>query len=136
MQKLLIRENKYSTLEIRNAKENFMSLQITQTALIDDVKIAGNMWLKNIKFAIMKNFRKIRISNNNHKKSEVNIIMERQTLLQPGSEEFLENESLIAEKIAERNKRIIIEQIQEMTDPTGNLSRIKMCKIRQRVPQK
>ena len=81
----------------------------------------------------MKNFRKIRISNNTHKKSEVNIIMERQTLLQPGSEEFLENESLIAEKIAERNKRIIIEQIQEMTDPTGNLSRIKMWKIRQRV---
>ena len=59
--------------------------------------------------------------------------MERQTLLEPGSEEFLENESLIAEKIAERNKRIIIEQIQEMTDPTGNLSRIKMWKIRQRV---
>lgn len=103
------------------------------SALIDDVKIAGKMWLKNIKFAIMKNFRKIRISHNNHKKSEVNIIMERQTFLEPGSEEFLENESLIAEKIAEQNKRIIIEQIQEMTDPTGNLSRIKMWKIRQRV---
>ena len=48
--------------------------------------------------------------------------------MKPGSDEFLKRDCKIAEMIADRNKRIIIEQIKEMTDPTCNFSRIKSGK--------
>ena len=95
---------------------------LSNSALIDDVKIAGKTWLKNMKFAILQNFRKVRISNKKKENSEISALMKKQLMSQPGSKECLETDQLIAEKIAERNKRIIIEQINDMTDHNSNLS--------------
>ena len=72
------------------------------SVLIDDVRKAGKVWLKNMKFAVMQNFKKIRMSNKQDKKSEINILLEKQASLQTGSDEFYESERQIAEMIANR----------------------------------
>ena len=46
--------------------------------------------------------------------------------MQPGSEEYLKCEKMIAEKVIERNRQIILDQLQNISDPTCNLSRVKM----------
>ena len=61
------------------------STNLSKSALIEDVKIAGKTWLKNLKFSILQSFRKIRISSEKNRKSEIEVIMESQTLMQPGS---------------------------------------------------
>ena len=109
------------------------SKNLSKSALIEDVKIAGKTWLKNLKFSILQSFRKIRISSEKNRKSEIEVIMESQTLMQPGSKEYLKCEKMIAEKVIERNRKIILDQLQNISDPTCNLSRVKMWRIRQSV---
>ena len=60
----------------------------SNSVLIDDVRKAGKVWLKNMKFAVMQNFKKIRMSNKQDKKSEINILLEKQASMQTGSDEF------------------------------------------------
>ena len=66
-------------------------------------------------------------------KSEVDLLMESQNSMQPGSNEYVQMESLIAEKVIERNKKSILNQLENISDSACNFSRVKMRKIRQKV---
>ena len=86
-----------------------------------DVLSGGKQWLKRLKTLIHQNFKKVRISNQ-PKKCKV--------------QELLSNnksDDEITEEIYLRNKSKIIEQIGEMSDHTGNMTRLKMWKVKNKV---
>ena len=94
-----------------------------------DVVTGGKHWLKNLKTVIHRCFRKIRVTN---KKEEMFV----QNLLSGNNLEDPNIDKEIAEKIYERNRNLIFEQVNAMTDTRGNMSRIKMWKIKQKVSPK
>jgi hypothetical protein len=55
------------------------------------------------------------------------------TQLADNSAEMEAKDKLIAEKIWERNRAVIVEQISEMSDASCNLSRVKMWKIKKKI---
>ena len=79
---------------------------------------------------IMQSFRKIRM-NKKKKQSNIDNLFENR---QSGSEM---NKTMIDEQIAnsiiERNRKLIVDQISEMSDMTCSFSRVKMWKVKQKV---
>ena len=78
-----VKQQRQEIFNLRNkdCQQNFHeftnnSVMFTNSALIDDARQAGKVWLKNLRFAILKNFRKIRISNVKNKRSEIDILLE------------------------------------------------------------
>ena len=106
---------------------------LTNCLINTDVRSGGKLWLKNFKFAIMQTFKKVRI--NRTQKNKVNKDIEElfvQRRLGDGPD-IASIEEDLANKIFERNKQIIVDQVANMTDNACNLSRIKMWKIKQKV---
>ena len=88
--------------------------------------------VRSLKFAIMQNFRKVRLtSKKTSKSSEINQLLNKRRLEDSCSKIQLDDQ--VADKIFERNRKMIIEQVGSMVDTSSNLSRIKMWKIKQRV---
>ena len=87
-----------------------------------NVVTGGKFWLKSLKKIIIKSFRKIRITEKKEDKQVQDILSSN-----------LANEDKITEEICERNKRLILEQVSAMSDTSGNMNRIKMWKIKQKV---
>ena len=88
--------------------------------------------MKNLKFAVMQNFKKIRI--NTKKKKEDGVIhnlLEQRKLADDISRNQIEDQ--LANKNFEKNRQMIIDQVGGMVDNGCNLSRIKMWKVKQRV---
>ena len=81
-----------------------------------NVIMGGKQWLKSLKTVIHQNFRKIRVRNTEQNNEVQNLLSKR------GNISHGLNDEEIAEKICEQNKCIIIEQIGEMSDPTGNIN--------------
>ena len=105
---------------------------LTKCLIDRDVKYGGKLWLKSLKFAIMQNFRKVRLtSKKTSKSSEINQLLNKRRLEDSCSKIQLDDQ--VADKIFERNRKMIIEQVGSMVDTSSNLSRIKMWKIKQRV---
>ena len=87
----------------------------------------GKIWLKNLNTIIHRNFKKIRITAK-HKEDKIQkLITNRRN----------ENESLnddeISELISVRNRKVILEQVSGTADLSGNLSRLKMWKLKQKI---
>ena len=89
-----------------------------------NVITGGKHWMKCLKSIITQNFRKIRMTE---KKDNSNV----QNLLSRRNNNKDDDE--ITEEICARNKRVIMEQISEMSDTSGHFSRLKMWKIKQRL---
>ena len=126
-----IRKKKIEIFNLRNKKCQAEFLNHTnQTDVLSrslenrDVVTGGKHWLKSMKTLVHKNFRKIRITNN---ASQSKI----QELLSKRNPE--ENDEEITEEICQRNRRLILEQIGNMSDMTGNMSMMKMWKVKQKV---
>ena len=81
----------------------------------------GKFWLKALKTIITKSFRKIRVTGRKDDNKIPNCFSRKAT------------DDEITEEICERNKQIILQQISNMSDSSGNMSRIKMWKIKQKV---
>ena len=133
-----VRNSRKEIFNLRNKEcqavfyQNTSNTEILSRCLDNrDVVTGGKHWLKNLKTVIHSSFRKIRISN---KKEDIYV-----QKLFSGRNPNLEDTEVdneIAEKIYERNRNLIFEQINEMTDSSGNMSRIKMWKIKQKVNPK
>ena len=102
--------------------------------LIDkDIKVGGKLWLKNMKFIIQENFRKIRLNWKNQNELKIQELFETRQMLIQNNQDMTENDEQISEQIYQKNRSLIIEQIGAMSDSSNNLSRIKMWKIKQKV---
>ena len=88
-----------------------------------DVLTGGKQWLKRMKTLLHQNFRKVRI-NSQPKKNKVQELLSNK-----------KSDEEITEEIYLRNKSKIIEQIGEMSDHTGNMTRLKMWKVKNKVCQ-
>ena len=88
----------------------------------------GKHWLKSLKTIIDGSFKKIRILNTNQDKYVQSLLSDR---LHDPSNSDIEKE--ITEKITQRNINLILEQVSGMADTSGNLSRLKIWKIKQRI---
>ena len=92
-----------------------------------NVVTGGKLWLKSVKNLILKSFRKIRLTNQENKSKVQNLLSKRKEMSKGSVDEE------ITEEICKRNKQIILEQISGMSDTSGNMNRVKMWKIKQRV---
>ena len=96
-----------------------------------DVITGGKDWLKCVKTIVHNSFRKIRITD-----QKENIGVQRLLSKRNGSCDNTVIDVEITEKIYERNRNIILDQVHEMSDQSGNMSRINMWKIKQKVHPK
>ena len=118
---------------LRNKKYQADFYQKTnQTTLLSrsleerNVITGGKHWIKCLKTIIASNFRKIRL---NEKREDCKI----QNLLSSGSNSGQSLDEEITEEICDRNRRIILDQITEMSNSNGDICRIKMWKIKQKL---
>ena len=102
--------------------------------LIDRDVISGSkLWLKNMKFIIHENSRKIRLNWKNKNELKIQELFEARKKLIQNNQKMTEIDEQIAEQIFQKNRSLIIEQVSEMRDASNNLSRIKMWKVKQKV---
>ena len=94
---------------------------LTKCLVNRDIKTGGRLWLKNMKFVIFQNFRKIRLNWKNQNELKINELFDQRTKLNQNSPEMNESDRLIADQIYEKNRSLIIDQISEMTDSSTNL---------------
>ena len=106
---------------------------LTKCLINNDIKMGGKLWLKCMKNVIYENFRKIRINGKSPKDKQIQELYEKRSQAEQGSLEVTEIDCLLSERIFERNRALIVEQINEMSDSSSNLSRVKMWKIKQKV---
>ena len=105
---------------------------LTNSLINTDVRKGGKLWIKNLKFCILQNFKKIRFNSKvKSKPHEIDTLLEKRKSIDVQSRSAIEED--IANKIYERNRDIIIEQVGGMVDTACNLSRIKMWKIKEKV---
>ena len=126
-----VKKERIEIFNLRNKKyqKDFFNVTnetnvLSQSLENRNVMSGGKQWLKSLKTLIHQNFKKIRLTN----KDSTNKIQE---LLSKRKD--ISNDKQITEEICLRNKKMIIEQIGEMSDTCGKMTRIKMWKIRQKV---
>ena len=106
--------------------------RLTNSLINTDIRKGGRLWLKNLKFCILQNFKKIRLNSKKKiENNEIGALLEKRKSADIQSRNSIDDS--IANKIFERNRKIIIEQVGGMVDTACNLSRIKMWKIKQKV---
>ena len=79
----------------------------------------------------MQTFRKIRLNWKDKSQSKIASLVEQRFSDTNIDKSVIDQE--IASQIFERNRKLVIEQVCEMSDVTGSLSRVKMWKIKQKV---
>ena len=105
---------------------------LTNSLINNNVRKEGKLWMKNLAFCILQNFKKIRVNSKvKSKPHEIDTLLEKRKSIDVQSRSAIEED--IANKIYERNRDIIIEQVGGMVDTACNLSRIKMWKIKEKV---
>ena len=126
-----IRNVKSEVFNLRNKKcqsdfynHKNQTEQLSNSLVNRDVLAAGKHWLKTMKTMVHQNFRKVRITNQKYSDKVQDLLSEKSSP---------EVDQQITEEIYKRNKQVIIEQITEMSDQSGNMTRLKMWKIKQKV---
>ena len=106
---------------------------LTKCLINKDIRSGGRLWLKNLKYIIQTNFKKIRITNQktSNADAEISILIEQRRHRDEPQNKLIEQE--ISQKIYEKNRSIILEQVGGMVDMSSNLSRPRMWKIKQKV---
>ena len=103
---------------------------LTRCLIHKDVKHGGKLWITNLKYIILQNFKRIRVNRKRNKDDdEICKLIEQSRL--GGDQERNLIEQKVAHKIFEKNRKTIIEQFAGMVDTSSNLSRVKMWKIKQ-----
>ena len=129
-----IRKPRLEIFNLRNkkAQEEFYKMtnenqELTKCLENQSVVTGGKNWIKSFKNIIQKTFRKIRIKRKQEDIEIQNLLNKKKNVDDP------EIDQEICEKIYENIRNKIMEQIHEMTDRGGNMSRVKMWKIKQKV---
>jgi hypothetical protein len=104
---------------------------LTKSLIEKDVRTGGRMWIKNLKYIIMQTFRKIRINKKDKSTLRIEKLVEERFCGIYTDKSVIDQE--IANQIFERNRKLIIDQVCDMSDITCNLSRVKMWKVKQKV---
>ena len=106
---------------------------LTKCLINKDVRSGGRLWLKNLKYIIQTNFKKIRITNQktSNADAEISRLIEQRRIGDEPQNKLIEQK--ISQKIYEKNRSIILEQVGGMVDMSSNLSRPRMWKIKQKV---
>ena len=87
-----------------NFLENTNCCDILTSCLINkDIRVGGKLWLKNMKFLIHANFKKIRLNGKSRVDEKIQSLFEKQSQMQKDTPEFLAAESGIAEAIWEKS---------------------------------
>ena len=86
-----------------------------------------------MKFIIQENFKKVRITKKDPDGLKIQELYQKRSKLMKSAQEMTPNDREIAEKIFERNRSIIVQQISDMSDASSNFSRVKMWKVKQKV---
>ena len=127
----VIERTEIYNLKNKSCQENFYSFtnnsdMLTNCLINKDVRTGGKLWMKHLKFAIMQNFRKIRMNDMKQGKAnrEIEILLAKRKLEDGIDRSITEDE--LANKIYERNRQIIIDQVANMTDTSCNLTRMKV----------
>ena len=112
---------------------NFFLETFPKCLINKDVRSGGRLWLKNLKYIIQTNFKKIRITNQktSNADAEISRLIEQRRIGDEPQNNLIEQE--ISQKIYEKNRSIILEQVGGMVDISSNLSRPRMWKIKQKV---
>ena len=104
---------------------------LTNCLINKDVSSGGRIWIKNLKYIIMQNSRKIRLNKKDKSQSNIEALVEKRFAGRNADRSDIDDE--IASQICERNRKLLIEQVGEMSDTTCSLSRIKMWRVKQKV---
>ena len=126
------RRKEIFNLRNKNCQEKFFedtskTTMLTNSLINKNVVDGGKSWLKSLNTIIHRNFKKIRISGKNKDES----IQKNLTKWREENSNF--NEAEITNIICEKNRKIILDQISCTADLSGNLSRLKMWKVKQKV---
>jgi hypothetical protein len=89
------------------------------------------MWIKSLKYVIMQNFRKVRLTYKDNSNMKIEKLMMERFSPSDVDKSLLDDE--ISNLIYERNRKLIVDQVSQMSDVHCNFSRIKMWKLRQKV---
>ena len=100
---------------------------LTNSLVNKQVTEGGKTWLKRLNTIIHRNFKKIRITSKQKDDKIQKLISLRR------EDNSTINEEEISNLISERNRKIILDQVSCSADLTGNLSRLKMWKVKQKV---
>ena len=134
-----IQQDRIEIFNLRNSdcqREFFKSTNngdvLTKCLINRNIREGGKLWFKYLRFKILQNFKKIRINKQKTKEDlKISELID-QNRFKHGQEKE-RNKKEISEKIFEKNRRIIIDQVGEMIDNMSNLSRIKLWKVKQRI---
>ena len=98
---------------------------LTKCLINKDITVGGKLWLKNMKFIIQENFRKVRLNWKSKNDLKIQQLFEKRSEMMKRSQEMSESEKQIAELIFEKNRSLIVQQVSEMSDASSNFSRVK-----------
>ena len=105
---------------------------LTNCLINRNIKEGGKMWIRNLKYLILQNFKKIRMKKHENKSDlYISKLIEKNRLANAQEKLLIEKE--ISEKIFEKIRKIILDQVGEMVDNSSNMSRLKMWKVKQKV---
>ena len=107
------------------------SQMLTKCLINQDIRTGGKMWITNLKYVIFQTFRKIRLNRKDKLQINIEALVKQRFTDTNIDQSAIDQE--IASQIFERNRKLIIEQVSEMSDVTCSLSRIKMWKVKQKV---
>ena len=94
---------------------------LTNCLINRNIKEGGKIWIKSLKFIILQSFKKIRMKKHNNKVDiHISKLIEKKRLAKDHEKLIIEKE--IAEKIFERNRKVILDQVGDMVDNSSNMS--------------
>ena len=106
---------------------------LTHSLVSKDIRVGGKLWLKNMKFIITENFRKIRLNWKNQNDVKIQELFNKRNELIKNSQSLSESDQLLADQIYDKNRLLIIDQVTIMNDSAGNFSQIRMWKVKQKI---
>ena len=134
-----IKQDRIEIFNLRNCesqKEFFKNTNngdvLTNCLINRNIRKGGQIWFRCLKFKVLQNFKKVRITKRKTVEDlEIHELINKNRFTHGQENETKKKE--ISEKIFEKNRKIIIDQVGDMIDNTSSLSRIKMWKVKQKV---
>ena len=132
-----IKQERVEIYNLRNSdcQQKFFTItnngkMLTNCLINRNIKEGGKIWIKSLKLIILQNFKKIRMKKHKNKIDlYISKLIENKRLANEHEKLIIEKE--IAEKIFERNRKVILDQVGDMVDNSSNMSRLKVWKVKQ-----
>ena len=102
---------------------------LTSCLINKDIASGSRLWIRNLKYIIMQTFRKIQLNWKDKSQLKIEAMVEQR--FKGADKSVIDGE--IATRIFDRNRKLIIGQVSDMSDMSCNLSRVNMWKVKQKV---